>query len=94
MVKWFDKSTQRYMESISKEDDLEIGMARRVYYEKMSPEDAVVDMVQQNEGVVTVKESIDAWNRVAAKNMKIRNVSIRLFLLGMLVWILAFILAL
>lgn len=52
MVKWFDKSTQRYMQSLSKEDDLEIGMARRVYYEKMTPEDAVVDMVQTHEGIV------------------------------------------
>jgi len=92
MVKWFDKSEQRYMKPVSKEDDLEIGMARRVYYEKMTPEDAVVDMVQQ--GYVTVEESIDAWNRVVVKNQKSRNVSIRLFIFGLLFWILAFLLAL
>ena len=93
MVKWFDKSEQRYMKSVSKEDDLEIGMARRVYYEKMTPEDAVLDMVQQHEGYVSVKESIDAWNRVVAKNQKTKNVSISMFLIGLLFWILAFLLA-
>ncbi len=94
MVKWFDKSTERYMKSISKEDDLEIGMARRVYYEKMTPEDAVINMLQQHEGFVSVQESIDAWNRVVAKNQKSKNVSISLFLFGILLWILAFLLAL
>lgn len=83
MVKWYDKSNQRYMQNISKEEDLEIGMARRVYYEKMTPEEAVVDIVQCNTGVVTVKESIDAWNRVLSRNLK----SIHIFILEIIHWI-------
>lgn len=84
MVKWFDKSTQRYMESISKEYDLEIGMSYRVYYENMTPEDAVVDIVQQHNGIITVKETIDAWNRVVAKNIKHVSTKIVLFWLFIL----------
>jgi len=84
MVKWFDKSTQRYMESISKEYDLEIGMSYRVYYENMTPEDAVVDIVQQHNGIITVKETIDAWNRVVTKNIKSVSTKIYLFWLFIL----------
>jgi len=85
-MKWFDKSNQRYMQSISKEKDLEIGMARRVYYEKMTPEDAVVDIFLCNVDVVTIKESIDAWNRVIAKNLN------GIILLEIIFWVLSSIL--
>ena len=42
-------------------------------YEKMTPEDAVLDMVQ-HEGYVSVKESIDAWNRVKQTNTIYENI--------------------
>lgn len=94
MVKWFDKTTERYMKSLSKEEDLELGMARRVFHEGMTPEDAVVDIVKEHDGLVTVTESIDAWNRVVTKNTIARATAVRLFFVGLLFWVLAFILAL
>lgn len=75
MVKWFDKSKQRYMLTLSKEDNLELQMIFKVYYEKMTPEEAVVDIVI-NEEYITVKESIDAWNRILIKDLQNRYATI------------------
>ena len=50
-----------------------------LFGEGMTPEDAVVDMVQSHDGLITVQESIDAWNRVVAKNLRARNVGRDIF---------------
>lgn len=80
-MRWLDKTNDRYMRTISKEEDIEIGMMRRVYLEKMTPEDAVIDIVKCNGGLISVEESINAWNRVLSRNMKSKITSFSMIIL-------------
>lgn len=83
-MKWFDPSTQRYMEKLSKDADIEAGMVLRVYIEHMTPEDAIVDLIVSNLGLISAKECITAWNRIVYLNMVVMHNKIRLFFMNLI----------
>lgn len=66
MIKWFDKSKNRYMINFSKYEDLQILLIIKVFYENLSPYDAVIDIVAHNDHL-NVSETINTWNIILSK---------------------------
>lgn len=66
MIKWFDKSKNRYMINFSKYEDLQILLIIKVFHENLSPYDAVIDIVSNNDHL-NVSETINTWNLILLK---------------------------